>query len=99
MKKAEQINKQRQLNDHVNFIEQLSNNSRLLSPEKKKKKPEPIDPSKNFMAKNLEKLAELQKQKEIQKMEKEKEEQVDVYSPPKKDLDKVKKDNIKKENH
>ena len=51
------------------------------------------------MAKNLEKLAELQKQKEIQKMEKEKEEQVDVYSPPKKDLDKVKKDNIKKENH
>ena len=99
MKKAEQINKQRQVNDHVNFIEQLSNNSRILSPEKKKKKPEPIDPSKNFMAKNLEKLAELQKQKELQKIEKEKEEHVDVYSPPKKDLDKVKKDNIKKENH
>ena len=62
-----------------------------MSPEKKKKKPEPIDPSKNFMAKNMEKIAELQKQKEIQKIEKQKEE-VDVYSPPKKDLEKVKKE-------
>ena len=97
MKKAEQINKQRQVNDHVNFFEQLSNNSRLLSPEKKKKKPEPIDPSKNFMAKNMEKLAELQKLKEI---EKQKEDIVDVYSPPKKDLlDKVKKEIVKKDNH
>ena len=62
-----------------------------MSPEKKKKEPEPIDPSKNFMAKNMEKIAELQKQKEIQKIEKQKEE-VDVYSPPKKDLEKVKKE-------
>jgi hypothetical protein len=67
--------------------------SAMSSPEKvKKKKAEPIDPSKNFMAKNMEKIAELQKLKEQEKDKKQKED-VDVYSPPKKDAaDKVKKE-------
>jgi dihydroorotate dehydrogenase len=55
--------------------------SAITSPNKKKK-PDPIDPSKNFMAKNMEKIAELQKVKEQEKLLQELE--VNVYSPPKK---------------
>jgi len=104
VKKAEQINKQRTVNDHVNFLHDQLLNSRLQSaisssPEKiKKKKPEPIDPSKNFMAKNMEKIAELQKVKEQEKIEKQKDD-LDVYSPPKKDADKAKKELVKQQNH